>query len=48
MKNEELDSQKNDWEKPEISVLNISLTEFECTKFGDFNDMVDNACNQAS
>ena len=44
MNDDELKDSKIEWEKPSIIVLDISLTQFNCLKLGDFNDLEDSNC----
>lgn len=39
-----LEANKLIWEKPQVLVLEISLTEFNCLKLGEFNDLEDANC----
>ena len=48
MNQENIKKVRIEWEKPSLVILEISLTEFECLKFGDFNDSEDVACNHSS
>jgi hypothetical protein len=44
MNEEKVKGQKIEWEKPDLTILKISLTEFNCVKLGDFNDAEDANC----
>ncbi len=47
MKEEELEDSKIEWQRPSIVVLEISLTQFNCLKLGDFNDLEDTNCTRS-
>lgn len=44
MNEDVLNSSKIEWEKPSIIVLDIIFTQFNCLKFGEFNDLEDSNC----
>lgn len=47
MNEEQIIDKRIEWEKPLLTLLEISLTEFNCIKFGDFNDAEDANCTRS-